>query len=196
MGGIESARRARGKFGGDWNAVTPDHSRAGANRSSGRAALLGLVLTMQVALAATYYSDPAAGSSAGDGSANAPWPKLQTVFTEGKLGTLQGGDTLLLRSGNHGDVRLSGDNATAVTIAAAPGQRPQLGRQVVTRGANWRVKGLTISPSFAPAPYEGNIVNCKIPEPGVRKHVHGFHVPIGIPGLANQPAPAHAPRPR
>ena len=46
------------------------------------AALLGLVLTLQAAPAATYYSDPAAGSSAGDGSANAPWPMLQTAAKE------------------------------------------------------------------------------------------------------------------
>ncbi|MCU0780264.1 MAG: right-handed parallel beta-helix repeat-containing protein [Akkermansiaceae bacterium] len=122
------------------------------------AALLGLVLTTHTAPAATYYSDPAAGSSAGDGSADAPWPMLQTAAKDGKLAKLQGGDTLLLRSGNHGDVRLSGNNSTAVTLAAAPGQQPQLSRLTITRGANWRVKGLTISPSFAPSPYEGNIV--------------------------------------
>ena len=110
------------------------------------AALLGLVLTLQAAPAATYYSDPAAGSSAGDGSANTPRPMLQTAAKDGKLAKLQGGDTLLLRSGNHGDVRLSGDNATVVTLSAAPGQHPQLCRLVITQGANWRVKGVTISP--------------------------------------------------
>ena len=83
---------------------------------------------------------------------------LQAAVNDGKLAKLQGGDTLLLRSGNHGDVRLSGDNATVVTLAAAPGQHPQLSRLVITQGTNWRVKGLTISPSFASAPYEGNIV--------------------------------------
>ena len=117
------------------------------------AALLGLVLTLQVAPAAPYYSDAGAKSPAGDGSANAPWPMLQTAAKDGKLAKLQGGDTLLLRSGNHGDVRLSGD-----TLAAAPGQHPQLICLVITQGANWRVKGLTTSPCFAPAPYEGNIV--------------------------------------
>jgi parallel beta-helix repeat protein len=122
------------------------------------AALLGLALTFMGAPAATYFSDPVAGTAAGDGSANAPWPKLQELASGGNLATLQGGDTLLLRSGNHGDVKLSGDNATVVTLAAAPGQTPQLSRLVITRGANWLVKGLTISPSFAPAPYAGNIV--------------------------------------
>jgi hypothetical protein len=121
-------------------------------------ALLGLFLTLQLAPAETYFSDPAVEASSGDGSANAPWPRLQTAAKDGKLAKLQGGDTLLLRSGNHGDVRLSGDNASMVTLAAAPGQHPQLSRLVITQGSNWRVKGLTISPSFSPIPYEGNIV--------------------------------------
>jgi len=112
-----------------------------------------LLFLIQESPAATYYSDPAAGTAAGDGSAEAPWPKLQEVVSGGKLARLQGGDTLLLRSGNHGDVKLSGDNATVVTICAGAGQHPQLSRLVITKGTNWRVKGLTISPSFASTPY-------------------------------------------
>ena len=125
-----------------------------------------LFVLIQGSPAATYYSDPAAGTAAGDGSAEAPWPKLQEVASAGKLAKLQGGDTLLLRSGNHGDVKLSGDNATVVTIAAAAGQHPQLSRLVITKGTNWRVKGLTISPSFAFTPYEGNIVTLAEGGPG------------------------------
>jgi len=121
-------------------------------------ALLGIFLMATGALAATYYSDPVTGTAAGDGSAGAPWPKLQELASGGNIAKLQGGDTLLLRSGNHGDVKLGGDNTTVVTIAAEPGQTPQLSRLVITRGANWRMKGLTISPSFAAAPYAGNIV--------------------------------------
>jgi hypothetical protein len=108
--------------------------------------------------AATYYSDPAAGSATGDGSAKAPWPELEDLAAGGQLGKLQGGDTLLLRSGNHGDVRISGDNAQFITIAAEPGQTPKLSRLEITRGSKWRIKGLTITPSLATRPYQGNIV--------------------------------------
>lgn len=125
---------------------------------SALAALLVSYLNSTGALAATYYSDPVTGTAAGDGSATAPWPKLQELAGGEKFARLKGGDTLLLRSGNHGDVKLAGDNTTDVTLAAEPGQTPQLSRLIITRGANWLVKGLTISPSFAPAPYAGNIV--------------------------------------
>ncbi|MCF7731767.1 MAG: hypothetical protein K9N23_08765 [Akkermansiaceae bacterium] len=66
-------------------------------------AVLTLGVMFQVASAATYYSDPATGTAAGDGSATAPWPKLQELADGGKLARLHGGDTLLLRGGNHGN---------------------------------------------------------------------------------------------
>ena len=122
------------------------------------AALLLLSVSCQQAPAAIYYSDPVAGTAAGDGSAKAPWPKLQEVVSEGKLTKLQGGDTLLLRSGNHGDGKISGENSKVITIAAEPGQTPRLSRLEITRGSKWLVKGLTITPSIATAPYKGNIV--------------------------------------
>lgn len=108
--------------------------------------------------AATYYSDPDTGSESGDGTAKAPWPKLQDLAASGKLANLQGGDTLLLRSGNHGNVKISGDNAEPVTIAAEAGQTPQLSRFEITKGSKWVVKGLTISPSFGTETYKGNMV--------------------------------------
>lgn len=108
--------------------------------------------------AATFYSDPVAGNAAGDGSPMAPWPKLQDLAASGKIPQLHGGDTLLLRSGNHGEVRISGDNAQFITIAAEPGHAPQLSRLEVSSGSKWRIKGLIITPSLAPTPYQGNIV--------------------------------------
>lgn len=108
--------------------------------------------------AATYHSDPVAGRAAGDGSADAPWPALRDLVASGKLGKLQGGDTLLLRGGNHGDVRISGENAEFITIAGAPGESPQLSRLEISSGSKWRVKGLTITPSIASTPYKGSIV--------------------------------------
>lgn len=119
-----------------------------------------------LAPAATYYSDPIAGNAQGDGSAKAPWPKLEAMVRAGKLPQFQSGDTLLLRSGNHGNVKFSGDNAATVTIAAAPGQTPQLGRLEITQGSKWLIKGLTISPVFSLAPYKSNIITLAEGGPG------------------------------
>lgn len=117
------------------------------------ASLLIFAVSTALSPAATYYSDPAKGTAEGDGSANSPWPKLQ----DAPLSKLQGGDILLLRSGNHGDVKISGDNASVVTIAAEPGQTPQLSRLDIN-GTKWLAKRLTISSSFAPEPYKGNML--------------------------------------
>ena len=74
--------------------------------------------------AATYYSDPAAVTGQADGSAKAPWPKLETMTKNGTLPQLKAGDTLLLRSGSHGDVRISGDNA-AISVVEARSRRTE-----------------------------------------------------------------------
>ena len=91
---------------------------------------------------------------------------LAKLADGGKLARLKGGDTLLLRSGNHGEVKMSGDNVTTVTIAAEPGQTPQLGRLTIAKGSKWLVKGLTISVSFASAPYKGTMVTLAEGGPG------------------------------
>jgi hypothetical protein len=103
--------------------------------------------------AATYYADPAKGSADNDGTQAKPWKTLEEVVKDGKLKTLKGGDTLLLAEGYHGDVTFSGDNASVVTIAAAPGARPKLSKLNITKGSNWDIKGLIISPSLGDAKY-------------------------------------------
>jgi len=105
--------------------------------------------------AATYYADPAAGSPDGDGSAERPWRTLEEVVRARRLAS---GDTLLLRSGYHGNVSLSGANDETITIAAEKGHSPRLGRLVLTEGRNWQFKGLAISPSCGGGPYRGDMV--------------------------------------
>lgn len=122
------------------------------------ACALFLCIAGTVARAETYYSDPVGGKAEGDGSAKSPWPALSEIVKDGKLAKLQGGDTLLLGTGNHGDVTISGTNSSTVTIAAAPGHTPQLSRFEIAEGSKWLVKGLTISPSFSSTPYKGNMV--------------------------------------
>lgn len=133
-----------------------------------KARILGpvVLLAARAALAgATYYADPATGSGRGDGSAARPWRTLEEVARARRL---RSGDTLLLGTGYHGDVTLEGENDEPVTIAAAPGREPRLGRLVLRRGRGWRIRGLAISPSFGEGgeggegrerePYRGDIV--------------------------------------
>ena len=108
--------------------------------------------------AETYYSDPEKGKNEYDGSAKAPWGSLEDVVKAGQLKKLKGGDTLLLRSGDHGDVHIRGDNDEFIVIAAEKGQTPRLARFVIESGKKWRVSGLTVSSSFAKKPYKGWMV--------------------------------------
>lgn len=119
--------------------------------------VLGIVALFSAeAHAAVYVCDPAGGQASNPGTADAPWGALSEVASSGKLGKLQGGDTVLLRSGRHGSVSFGGENADFITIAAAPGQRPELARLEITQGRKWIVKGLAISPSFGEG-YKGTI---------------------------------------
>jgi len=106
-----------------------------------------------------FHVDPALGTAQGDGSVASPWRTLAEVVSSGQLALVKPGDRVLLYDGTHGEVSLSGDNADFVTIAAAPGQTPTLGRLEVRQGSKWRVRGLTVSPEFAAAPYTGPILS-------------------------------------
>lgn len=111
------------------------------------------------ARAATFYVDPVKGKATGDGSAETPWRTLREVVNGGALKKVAPGDTILLRSGYHGEVTLSGENTETITIAAEAGQRPALSRLTIPSGRRWRIRGLTISPAFGDKPYKGAIVN-------------------------------------
>jgi hypothetical protein len=125
-----------------------------------------ILLIAAAAQGATFYCDPAKGSPQGDGSADRPWRTIEEVLS-GKLirlcgedGTaanpaapVKGGDTVLLRSGWHGVLRIpAGYNDRFITIAAEQGHAPQVGWVEIGEGRKWLVKGLTVSPSLAPSP--------------------------------------------
>jgi hypothetical protein len=125
-------------------------------------ATLGAVLVSATsAQAADFYVDPASGSATGEGSSASPWQTLEQVVGDGKLGsTVGGGDTVWLRSGYHGELVIrGGDNATPITIAAEPGHSPRLSRAAFDDTAGWVLKGVSISPSHAPAYERGTIVD-------------------------------------
>jgi parallel beta-helix repeat protein len=141
-----------------------------AERARPRSHALSLLLFLiaLTARGATFYCDPIQGSPQGDGSVAQPWRTLEEVIksrliqlydAQGKLANprapVKPGDTLLLRSGWQGVIRIaSGYNARPITIAAEPGQFPQVGWVEIGEGRHWLVKGLTISPSLAPTPLE------------------------------------------
>lgn len=117
-----------------------------------------LALCCGAACAETFYADPANGKAGNPGSKAAPWGALEEVVSSGALAKLKGGDTLLLRGGKHGRAVFSGDNAEFVTIAADKGCKPQLSYLEITAGTKWRIKGLTVSSSFADKPYDDVMV--------------------------------------
>jgi parallel beta-helix repeat protein len=133
---------------------------------------LGLLAPSR-AWATDFYVDPAAGSMNNDGSATKPWKTLEEVVLAGLIESqiwgklpyadgatlvpknagapVKAGDTIWLRSGYHGTVTLEGYyNAGLITIAAVPGDEPHLARISVTAGQNWALRGLSLSPSYAP----------------------------------------------
>ena len=132
-----------------------------------------LLSTLCLGTAAVFHVDPRSGGAGGDGSSSNPWGTLREVV-EGDLietrewesypweegvgltaknagAPVKAGDTLLLRSGYHGDVTISKYyNALPITIAAQDGHEPALKSLKLQACANWHVQGLTISPETAP----------------------------------------------
>lgn len=113
-----------------------------------------------------FHCDPAKGSPDGDGSSTRPWRTIEEVVAAKRIqlrdadGTcanldapVKPGATVFLRSGWHGIMRVpKGYNDQFITICAEVGHTPQVGRIEIGEGCKWRVKGLTVSPSLAPAP--------------------------------------------
>jgi len=114
----------------------------------------------------TFYCDPVRGDRNGDGSAERPWRTVEEVLSarrvqirgpDGRVANadapVRPGDTILLRTGYHGEIRIaSGYNDAFVTIAAEKGHFPQVSRVEIGGGRRWRIRGLTVSPSLAPVP--------------------------------------------
>ena len=131
-----------------------------------QAALTALLMLAAVSRGETYVCDPRTGSPKGDGSAARPWRTIEEVLADRLIqltdergqtcnpqAPVKPGDTLLLRSGWQGTIRIpSGYNAQTITLAAEAGQRPHVGWIEIGEGCNWCVKGLTVSPSLAPVP--------------------------------------------
>lgn len=140
------------------------------------------VLALAAALPAeTFYVDPVNGSPSGDGSAGDPWRTIQEVVEADLIETrdwnelpyqpgrqlvvvnagapVGPGDTLLLRTGYHGELLLRGAyNVSRITIAAQAGHTPRLAKLTVSAAQNWTLRGLSISPAHAAPPLDTGLI--------------------------------------
>ncbi len=137
------------------------------------AALLAVALAPATARAGEFWIDPATGSIDNDGSAAHPWSTLEEVVAAGLIETrnwdhlpyddtsalvvrnsgapVKAGDTIWLRSGYHGAPLVDGAyNQLPITIASATGETPTMSRIHFRAAANWVLRGVSISPSYAP----------------------------------------------
>ena len=117
-----------------------------------------------VSHAKVFYVDPANGDMGNDGSAERPWKTAQEVF-EGKLiqtrdgagrlknpdAPVKAGDTILLRSGYHGEIYFRGAyNNDYIAIVAEDGHTPKVRRVFFAAASKWIIRGLTVCPEFTP----------------------------------------------
>jgi hypothetical protein len=137
--------------------------------------MIGLVLLLvpDAAYAADFWVDPVHGKPDNDGSSSAPWRSLQEVLDMGLLETqgweslpykpgatlvtknagapVKGGDTIYLRSGYHGALRVVGFyNEKTITVAAQEGHEPRFERVLIRASSHWLFRGLHVSPEHAP----------------------------------------------
>jgi len=118
---------------------------------------LAIVLTTICEIdARDIYVDPSRQGLVGDGSSANPWQSLGQAL---KDETLEPGDTIFLRSGDYGDVRIKNRrNEAAITIAAEKGHVPRFANIRIIASSNWHLRGLSVSPSYAPSSLRGSII--------------------------------------
>ncbi len=121
-------------------------------------------LAASVLHGAVFYVDPEKGDMDNDGSAERPWRTVEQVFEQNLIQTrdsagrlknpqapVKPGDTVLLRSGYHGQIYCRGaHNDDFITIAAEEGHKPKVRRIFFSAAKKWVIRGLTVSPGFAP----------------------------------------------
>ncbi len=128
-----------------------------------------------------FYMDPVRGSDSGDGSRAHPWRNFGALVSKRKLGErlrssmrlpmlpdgaqpgvfyreqanpdgkVVGGDTILLASGDYGELVLNGIvNKRFMRIAAAPGARPVFTRIVTAFSSHMILQGLVVRGPMGP----------------------------------------------
>ncbi len=121
-----------------------------------------------------HYIDPINGDINNSGSKYSPWNTLQEVLSKGYIETkdkngnvinqgspVKAGDTIKLMSGYHGDINYrNSHNDELITIEAAEGQYPTLGRLQMHSVKNILFRGLRISPEFSSEFGGGVVILC------------------------------------
>jgi hypothetical protein len=103
-----------------------------------------------------YFVDPVFGSQANDGSRAAPWKSIQAVIDDKPL---LPGDTLFLRSGEHGFLMIRDRRNTGpITIGVEAGHAPRLTGMRLISSSNWRFRSLELQPSTGPVDARSAIV--------------------------------------
>lgn len=74
------------------------------------------LLSVQTIFATDFYCDPVNGKISNDGSKSNPWKTLESVF--GKGIKFNNGDVIFLLSGNHGNVKVTGENEKYINVKA------------------------------------------------------------------------------
>jgi hypothetical protein len=83
---------------------------------------------------------------------------------------VKGGDTIHLRSGQYGALRIVGlYNEKTITVAAQEGHEPRFERVLVRASSHWRFRGLHVSPEHAPKYEQTTLFNIDS---------HGWHGPV------------------
>ena len=114
------------------------------------------VILCSAAIDATnYYSDPSSkGNMSNRGSSESPWSSLSSIFSS--LKTFQAGDTIFLRTGNHGYASIKGFNSGFVVITPEAGQEPILSRVGVSSASFWKLYKLTVQSESSGAALKGD----------------------------------------
>ena len=83
---------------------------------------------------------------------------------------VRAGDTIYLRSGNHGELEIRGYyNPDWITLAAEKGQTPKFTKILIRSGAYWKLQGVQVSPESAGSLKAGTLIDLQS---------HGFHGPV------------------
>lgn len=136
--------------------------------------MFAAALVPRMAHAGEFWVDPVHGNPGNDGSSSAPWQSLQEVLDAGLIESrkweslpykegarlvpmnpgapVKAGDTIYLRSGYYGDLRIGGFyNAKDITVVAQDGHEPRFRSVRARASSHWVFRGLHVSPEYAPS---------------------------------------------
>ena len=111
-------------------------------------AFIALLAVCSSAGAANYYVDPVNGSKSNPGTSAQPWLTLESIFSPSVTHTFVAGDVIYLRTGYHGNPRITNQLITGGTATVMPdtGASPTLGTLSFYNASNWIINGLDICP--------------------------------------------------